>query len=379
MSEQMQAAQDAMIQWLSQEHEMGKAPVKIKCVGEFDLHDLHYYMFKFKKSLLGKWLLGVCGGYKGDEKENNGHINSEMELYIPANAQIKAMALVEKTRTYSINLADEYNELDADAATITAEENYSAGSFVGFVLLDSCQWDLTQTKNVLQEDWCIEITSAEVMKEPLTENTEKNVESILWKIDDITVSVNLVSAPLPNEEAEIYAGNNYLWPDAVEVTKKHNAHIMIAALGSGQSAIEIGELFVKICCCFLKQENALGIYTSGTVFQPKFYIHVANMMRKGSLPLFNWIFFGLYPSEEKCNAYTYGMAAFGKDEMEVVQSDIDPQELRDLLFNISYYILSEGTTLKDGQTIGFSENQKLKISRSAGIALDSDTLKIEVL
>ena len=60
--EQLNAATEAMIEWLAHPAELGKVPAKIECAGEFDLHEMHYYIFKYKKSALGKWMLGVCGG-----------------------------------------------------------------------------------------------------------------------------------------------------------------------------------------------------------------------------------------------------------------------------------------------------------------------------
>jgi hypothetical protein len=65
--EQLYAAQTAMIEWLSDPHELGKKPFKIECAGEFDFNEMHYYIFKFKASLLGKWLVGVCGGFEDDD------------------------------------------------------------------------------------------------------------------------------------------------------------------------------------------------------------------------------------------------------------------------------------------------------------------------
>ena len=78
---QRQAAYEAMKEWLIHPQELGKAPSKLEHAGEFDLHGLHYYIFKYKKSMLGPWLLGVCGGYEEGETEHCGHVFSEMEPY----------------------------------------------------------------------------------------------------------------------------------------------------------------------------------------------------------------------------------------------------------------------------------------------------------
>ena len=39
---QMQAARDAMIEWLEHPHELGAAPAEIECAGTFELHDMTY-------------------------------------------------------------------------------------------------------------------------------------------------------------------------------------------------------------------------------------------------------------------------------------------------------------------------------------------------
>ena len=51
--QQRRAAEASMIEWLSHSGELGKAPAKIECTKEFDLHDLHYYVFRFKAKMLG--------------------------------------------------------------------------------------------------------------------------------------------------------------------------------------------------------------------------------------------------------------------------------------------------------------------------------------
>ena len=53
-----------MKEWLAHPQELGKAPARIECTGTFELHGLRYYLFRYKKTLLGSWLLGVCGGYE---------------------------------------------------------------------------------------------------------------------------------------------------------------------------------------------------------------------------------------------------------------------------------------------------------------------------
>lgn len=100
MTLQQEAAKAAMIRWLANPAELGKAPKRIEVAGEFQLHGLIYYIFKFKKSTFGKWLVGVSGGYEVGEMEHCGHVFSEMQEYSEQTAQQHAIDMVESLRSY---------------------------------------------------------------------------------------------------------------------------------------------------------------------------------------------------------------------------------------------------------------------------------------
>lgn len=353
-NEQMAAATNAMVDWLSHPDELGKAPAKIECTGNFDLYDMHYYIFKYKKGLFGKWLLGVCGGYVDDELDHCGHVFSNMSEYNESSAVEDAKQMVEMIRSYWM-----------EQARLAEERKENAGTFAGFVLLSDVSWDKQQLIHDLKTEWNIEIV-----------DEDKNEEALVVSIDDMTIALSLMPAPVPNGEAEENAANNYLWKDAVKVIKAHQAHIMAAVLGNAP-LIERGKLFVKLLASCCKQQNACGVYTSGTVFEPRFYMEFANMMKEDLLPIYNWIWFGLYQGEKGVNCYTYGMKVFGKDEMEVLDADADPSDVQEFLSSLVSYVLEYDVTLNDGETIGFTENDKHSITRSEGVSLPEVTLKIE--
>lgn len=105
MERQKAAAKQALSDWLADEHELGRPPFKIECVNEFDLYDLHYYVFRFKKTLFDNWLVGVAGGYEADSDEHCGHIFSEMKKYDAETATTSCIQMVEKIRAYWMNQA----------------------------------------------------------------------------------------------------------------------------------------------------------------------------------------------------------------------------------------------------------------------------------
>lgn len=111
--EQLRAAETAMREWLAHSEELGKEPAKISCAKEFDLHELHYYIFKFKEKLFGDWMLGVCGGYEENSSEHCGHVFSDFKKYNDKTALDDAVAIVEKIRAYWMEKARAQEEFQA--------------------------------------------------------------------------------------------------------------------------------------------------------------------------------------------------------------------------------------------------------------------------
>ena len=169
---------------------------------------------------------------------------------------------------------------------------------------------------------------------------------MVFHVGKMIAAVALIPAPVPGNEAEENAAGNYLWPGAVEAAENHKAHLVAAIMGTEPNMIEQGKLFVKLLACCCNQKNVLGIYSSGTVFEPQFYEDCARVMKDDELPLLNWIWFGLWRRKNGICCYTYGMDVFGKDEMEVLDANANPSDVRNFLLNLAAYVLENDVTLK---------------------------------
>lgn len=258
----------------------------------------------------------------------------------------------------------------------TAEDHdYSkdVGSFAGFVLLSEPDWDKDQFVRDFKEDWGIEIAEEEHIDDP-----DDDGKLVYAEVEGMRVVVGLIEAPVPNGEAEYWAQGNYMWKDGAEVVKAHKAQLIVCILSETDDIIAKGKLYVKLAASALKQENALAFYNEGAVFPPNMYRAFSEAMKSGEPPLLNWVWFGIYGNEKEIGVYTYGMRRFGKQEMEVYvpRENADLNRVRGFVLDIVAYVLSGNVTLRDGETIGFSAEQKLPIKLSKGIAVDGDTLKI---
>ena len=311
-----------------------------------------------------------------------GYAYSELEKYEEAISNFsEAIKLDPEYEPAYTSRGDAYNELgkheeavlDYNKASKLDSENQEGsngiGSFLSFVLLDESALDLDLLRKQLQEDWGIVINK----------NSEENddSQSLIETINDMNLIVSLMPAPIPNDEALDNAKTNFYWEEAVDVTKSHKAHILVSVLGGEKDLLGATDLFVKVCTSCLKQPNAIAINTLGTVLQPEFYIEYAeSSLNNNEFPLMNMVFFGIYSNDNGAtmSLYTYGLGAYGKLNMEIIDSDKAVDETLGLLQSIVEYVITSDVTLKAGETIGMSEEQKLKIT-----ALDSDVLGEESL
>lgn len=241
----------------------------------------------------------------------------------------------------------------------------------GFVLLTTPTFDSNQLLKDLQTDWQLPI-----------QNPEPQEDSLTFSVGDFLCVLGLLPAPIPNDEAVHRAKLNYLCPDAVDVAKSHTAHLMVTIINQAESSeIEGMKLYSKIVSSILNQDNATAIYTSGTVFTADFYQKVAKQyLSNDENPIMLWVFIGLGQNEQGNQLYTIGMNKFNKDEMEILNSPLPMQTLHNSLLSMCSYIITANLTLKDGETIGFSETQKWQITQSKSVYVDSEmSLKIGVV
>lgn len=245
----------------------------------------------------------------------------------------------------------------------------SSSVILGMVLLeDSNSFDLKKTVNELRTKWKLKV-----------DESESDDKASVLLIDDYRIVIANIAAPIPGKEVENAAEYNYFWKNGAHETSKHKAHIVVSIMNAGKNPVKENVLYSKIASAVMNNSSSLGIYIGGRtlVLKKDFYLANVEMMTEEDLPLYNWIYFGIKQLNGKQSVYTYGLSDFGKMEMEIIDSNKSIQEINEMMFNITHYVIAYNVTLRDGETIGLSAEQKLKISESKGKFLGGNTLKIE--
>lgn len=352
-------AKNRMIEWLSDPRELGKAPSKIEYVEDFEDEDgIKCIIFKYKKNIFSKWLLGIV---------SDSGAFSEMEAFHEETAKEDAKKCLDFLKQYWKNQALR------ESGKENAEYDAKKGSFNGFILLKDKKWDREWIKEKLNEK--CGLTLEDDGKESEHQDKE-HVDALIFEKGATRIVLGFIDCPVPNKEAEQNAAYNYTWKEAVEVTSQHQAQIIVSILGEHQDIQADAKLYVKVMAVLCRMENVLGIYSNGTVYQPQYFFASEECLEKDIFPLPVLVWVALVSTEKGMSGYTIGMNNFGKDEMEILDTNKKPNEVKGFLENIAQYCILEDVVLHDGETIGGSAEERNKITRSAGVNLEGMTLKI---
>jgi hypothetical protein len=211
------------------------------------------------------------------------------------------------------------------------------------------------------------------------DDKETSNETSVIEIDGYKIAIANMNIAIPGNEIETTAEFNYLWKNGKEEANKHKGHIILSIMDAGKNPVEENKLYTKIVSSVLNNSKSIGVYIGGRTLLLKkdFYQSLTQEMSDDNLPLYNWIYFGIRTKNGLNSMYTYGLADFNKTEIEILNTKHSIEETNEIMLNLVNYILVSDITLKNGETIGFTEEQKLKITISKGQFIEGKSIKVE--
>ena len=211
------------------------------------------------------------------------------------------------------------------------------------------------------------------------DDKESSNESSVLTIGEYQVAIGNMPIAIPGNEIEETASFNYYWDNGKTEAGKHKGHIIVSIINGGTNPIKENLLFNKVISSVLDNSKSIGVYIGGRtlLLSKDFYQGNLENISETNLPINNLIYFGIRKENNKNSVYTYGLKDFRKKEMEIIESKHGIDELLEMMYNLTSYVLESNVILNDGETIGMSEKQKLRIKLSKGKYLDEQTLKID--
>jgi hypothetical protein len=249
------------------------------------------------------------------------------------------------------------------------EAKAEASPLLGMVLTEEKNsFDLLGTIDELGTQWKLDVKSEE----------DSDNQAAVLLIDNYRIVLSEIPVAIPGSEVEKAAQFNYLWENAAEESAQHQGHIIVSITNPGEDPIAENLLFSKVVMSVMNNSSAIGMYMGQRtlVLRKDLYEYFTASMSTQELPLYLWLYFGLRELDGKRSIYTYGLSEFGKQEMEILDSDRSFEELSSLMYDMAHYVLAFDVELKTGETIGGTAQQKLPITESPGRFVKGNTLKI---
>lgn len=177
-------------------------------------------------------------------------------------------------------------------------------------------------------------------------------------------TVTLMPGPYPWEDLEGPASTAWRWPEAVEVLKAHRTHVLVGILREEEPSVgQSIKLTLLTAAVVAATDEATGVYwAEGTTVVPApEFVASAREMTPENFPMLSWVEFRVFTDSGRWNLFTTGMQALGLMEIEVRDSQRAPEDIFDLVLNVSRYLAVSGPLLEDGHTIGEDENERIVV------------------
>ncbi|AZZ92699.1 DUF4261 domain-containing protein [Hahella sp. KA22] len=189
--------------------------------------------------------------------------------------------------------------------------------------------------------------------------------AISFTVRDSIVAIGIMPAPIPWSDLEGPCSTSCLWANAKEEISGHQYHLVVAVSSEALSSVEAAILLTQINAALLAVvQGAIGVFWShASLLIPRdvFIEFALSVLPEGS-PVPIWVDIRVGPGEQGASTgFTTGLAAFGMMEIEAIDAPESMADLKDRLTGLVDYLLQNGPVIKNGDTVGEDENERIKV------------------
>jgi hypothetical protein len=133
-------------------------------------------------------------------------------------------------------------------------------------------------------------------------------------------------------------------------------------MGTDLDKVGSALLQTKIVAAVIEESNAVAAYW-GVNLQPRdFFLKASAHASADNLPAMLWVSYRMSrEASGHLSLSTRGLKDFGLMEIETKEAKMPGAELFDLVLGATQYLISKGAVIKDGDTIGHSATQKIRV------------------
>ena len=188
-------------------------------------------------------------------------------------------------------------------------------------------------------------------------------QAVSFKVDDQEAMFGYLPIPIPWGDLEEPCGTSWLWPEAEEQLKDHQAHLIVMLLGDKGVHVDRCLLVTRLMAAASMAFDAIGMYWGHgpVVLSADQLQKMALCATHERLPLLVWInFYRERNWDESFSLLTSGLNYFGCMEIEILGSTSTVEDILDMALGIAQ-ITIQGDVIKDGDTVGHDAETKIRV------------------
>ena len=178
------------------------------------------------------------------------------------------------------------------------------------------------------------------------------------------VAVMSMPAPIPQDPG-LWARAVQTWPESEAVAADHQGHIIVSLLGKSERPLAAARLMTAVIGALLATvPECCGVVWAGRVARAADLWLTESSRSLAPYPDYPfglWVDILPFRSGAKIGAITMGLSAFVGREIEFVTGKLTLPALFDKVAGLSVYLIENGNVVKDGDTIGASESERIAV------------------
>jgi Domain of unknown function (DUF4261) len=190
------------------------------------------------------------------------------------------------------------------------------------------------------------------------------------------LGVTHIPAKIPPGDLEAPAALAWHWPQASAAVAAHTSHVICFGSSNELSCIELRMLHSQLIAALIERSGATGVYvgSSRLIREGAAFLQDVLEASPQDPPLFSWIGLNLTRDDAGALAYTTGLGDFELLDLEMSSSTRDAADLLQFISNIAQYEITSGIQIGDGETVGASADEKLRVTHGPSAVISGKTI-----
>ncbi len=204
----------------------------------------------------------------------------------------------------------------------------------------------------------------------------ESVTTTIEFADDECVIVGAMPAKAITENSDTWTP---LWVDANSEIPLHQSHLVVTAVAKNRNDVDKAMMVTRVVDAILRSNpSSMGVLW-GRHAHPvskKSFNEICETLEEGAVPHTLWISYRVTPGVNSTSdnlvdssGMTRGMDAFGLREIVCMLSPETPDEMFLRISSLAEYLLENGPVINDGDTVGETASEKIRVRYSGDDAM----------